>query len=70
MLNATPNQEMFDRVGMFVGEDGTGIVKAFGGGAHRDGLMLESGTGPARVVRYDQEGKPLGEAPWETVSGS
>jgi hypothetical protein len=68
MLNGTPKEPQFDRVGLFVSEDGTGIVKSFGGLEHRDGIVLESGTGPARIVRYGADGKPLGEASWNAVA--
>ena len=67
MLNGTPKEKMFDRVGLFLAEDGTGIVKAFGGGEQRDGVVLESGTGPARLVHYAQDGKPLAEASWKAA---
>jgi hypothetical protein len=71
MLNGTPEEEQFDRVGMFLSGDGTGVVKAFGGRDHRDGVVLESGTGPARVVHYEADGGPVGEALWKPVgSGS
>lgn len=31
MLNGTPSEEDYDRVGMFLGADGVGVLKAFGG---------------------------------------
>ncbi len=58
MLNGTPKEKQFDRVGLFVGADGRGLVKAFGGGTNESGVMLVGGKGPARVVLTDTTGKP------------
>ncbi len=59
MLNGTPKEKQYDRVGLFVGADGLGLVKAFGGGGNNGGVMLTGGKGPARVVVTDTTGKPL-----------
>jgi hypothetical protein len=67
MLNGTPNEQVYDRVGLFLGQDGSGQIKAFG--AQGDGLKLEAGTGPPRLVKY-QQGERVGEATWTTLSAS
>lgn len=58
MVNGTPNEKQFDRAGIFVGRDGSAVVKAWGGGTtHTGGVQLEAGEGPARVRLYDPRGK-------------
>jgi hypothetical protein len=43
-----------------IGADGSGAVKAFGGGTQpTGGIMLRAGTGPTRMTMYDSTGKPL-----------
>jgi len=61
LLNGTPNDSLFDRVGMFLGEDGSGVIKVLGGDASPGGLLLQAGTGRARLVRIDAEGREAGE---------
>ncbi len=53
LLNGTPGQEEFDRVAMFVGADGTGVVKAMGSGAQRGGVVMKSGPGSGQVLLID-----------------
>ncbi len=53
MLNGTPREEVFDRVGMFVGADGVGVLKAFGGVNSRDGIFIRAGDGMPKVTVYD-----------------
>lgn len=53
MLNGTPREEVFDRVGMFVGADGVGVLKAFGGLDSRDGIFIRAGDGMPKVTVYD-----------------
>jgi hypothetical protein len=55
-----------DRVGMFVGEDGAGIIKAGGGGKNAGGLVLKTGMGPTpQLVAYDQDGREVAEVVWK-----
>lgn len=62
LLNGTPNEPQYDRVGMFVGADGQGSVKAFGGGSeHTGGIVLSAGKGPSRATVYDSAGKVIRE---------
>ncbi len=56
ILNGTPGEDVFDRVVMFAGADGSGSIKAFGGRANRGGVMIRAGTGPASVTVYDSAG--------------
>lgn len=61
-LYGTPNEPQFDRVGMFLGADGIGILKAWGGGtAHTGGIQLSAGKGPPRATVYDSAGKVVRE---------
>ena len=53
MLNGTPREEVFDRVGMYVGADGLGILKAFGGVNSRDGIFIRAGDGMPKMTVYD-----------------
>jgi hypothetical protein len=54
-----------DRVGMFVGQDGVGAIKAFGGGTNSGGLVLKTGMGPTpQLVAYDETGREVAEAVW------
>jgi hypothetical protein len=61
ILNGTPNEEEFDRVTMYVGADGTGALKAFGGGEYRSGVMISAGKGPASITVYDTTGTAVGD---------
>ncbi len=65
MLNGTPNEKVYDRVGMFLGDDGLGLIKVYGGDANPNGLVLEAGTASARLVAYDGVGNEIGEAQWK-----
>ena len=61
-LQGTPNEPQYDRVGMFLGADGVGILKAWGGGtANTGGIQLSAGRGPTRATVYDSAGKVLRE---------
>jgi hypothetical protein len=62
LLNGTPDQPQFDRVGLFAGADGIGIVKAFGGGTNNGGIRLEAGKGTPVIALYDTTGRRAGNA--------
>lgn len=53
MLNGTPRESVFDRVGMFLGADGVGVLKAMGGLDSRDGVFIRAGDGMPTVTIYD-----------------
>lgn len=53
LLNGTPREEAFDRVGMFVGADGVGVLKAFGGLDSHDGIFIRAGDGMPKMIVYD-----------------
>ena len=55
ILNGTPGEDVFDRVVMFVGADGTGRIKAFGGLENRDGVSIDVGRGMPAVTIYDAD---------------
>ena len=59
ILNGTPNEDVFDRVTMYVGADGQGSIKAFGGGANQGGVMIRAGHGRPSVTVYDSTGAAL-----------
>ena len=61
MLNGTPAERDFDRIGMFLGADGTGAIKVFGGGVNRGGVMMRAGKGPASITVYDTLQKAIGD---------
>ncbi|UCF18633.1 MAG: hypothetical protein JSU87_11870 [Gemmatimonadota bacterium] len=61
ILNGTPNEDEFDRVTMYVGADGTGALKAFGGGANTGGVLIRAGKGPASITVYDTTGTAIGD---------
>ncbi len=61
ILNGTPTEEVFDRVTMFVGADGRGSTKVFGGRANRGGVMIRAGKGPASITVYDSTGTAVGD---------
>ncbi len=56
ILNGTPGEDVFDRVVMYAGADGTGSIKAFGGKANQGGLLVRAGSGPTSVAVYDSTG--------------
>lgn len=56
MLNGTPSEKAFDRVGMFLGADGSGVLKAFGGGTNKGGMMIRGGRGSASLTVFDTAG--------------
>jgi hypothetical protein len=53
LVNATPSEEAFDRVTMVVSADGTGVLKAEGGGSEASGVLIKAGNGPASITTYD-----------------
>lgn len=53
LLNGTPREEAYDRVGMFLGADGVGVLKAFGGVSSRDGVFIRAGGGLPTITVYD-----------------
>jgi hypothetical protein len=53
LLNGTPQESDYDRVGMFLGADGVGVLKAFGGGEHRDGVLIKAGGGLPEIMVFD-----------------
>lgn len=53
LLNGTPREQAYDRVGMFLGADGVGVLKAFGGVNSQDGVMIRAGGGLPRITVYD-----------------
>jgi hypothetical protein len=59
ILNGTPREPQFDRVVMYVGADGAGVIKAFGGGTNKGGVMLRAGRGPASIMVYDTTGNAI-----------
>lgn len=59
-LNGTPNEPQHDRVGMYVGSDGSAELKAFGGGrTHTGGIIIGAGDGPPSVKVYSPAIKVL-----------
>jgi hypothetical protein len=61
ILNGTPSEPQFDRVTMYVGADGAGSLKAFGGGANNGGVMIRAGKGPATITVYDTTGTAISD---------
>lgn len=59
LINGTPGEDAFDRVGMFVGADGVGVLKAFGGGQSKDGVLILAGQGRASIAAYDSIQAPI-----------
>lgn len=53
LLNGTPREETFDRVGMFLGADGVGVLKAFAGLDSHDGVLIKAGDGMPAIVVFD-----------------
>ena len=55
-----------DRVGMFVGQDGAGIIKVGGGGKNPGGFLLKTGIGPTpELVTYDRDFRQVAEVVWK-----
>lgn len=61
ILNGTPEEPQFDRVTMYVGADGTGVLKAFGGGKNEGGVLIVAGSGPPSVTAYDSTGQVIAD---------
>jgi hypothetical protein len=59
LINGTPNEEVFDRVAMFAGADGSGSIKVFGGRENRGGVMLRAGSGAPSITMFDSTGTPV-----------
>jgi hypothetical protein len=59
ILNGTPAEPQFDRVTMYVGSDGSGSIKAFGGGSNNGGVLIRSGKGPPSMTVYDSAGSKV-----------
>lgn len=53
LLNGTPRETAFDRVGMFLGADGVGVLKAFAGVDSNDGVLIKAGGGLPQITVYD-----------------
>jgi hypothetical protein len=62
LLNGTPDQPQFDRVGLFAGAVGIGVVKAFGGGANNGGVSIKAGRGAPVIAVFDTTGKQIRDA--------
>ncbi|MFW6088805.1 MAG: hypothetical protein ACODAB_03560 [Gemmatimonadota bacterium] len=59
ILNGTPHEtSIYDRVVLYVGSDGTGRIKAFGGNDRRDGVSIDVGRGTPEVTVFDSTGTP------------
>lgn len=61
LLNGTPGEPQFDRVVMYVGADGSGSIKVFGGGENNGGVMLRAGDGLPKILVFDTTGTPIGD---------
>lgn len=61
ILNGLPGEPQFDRVTMFVGKDGSGSIKAFGGGENKGGVMIRAGRGAPKVQVWDTTGTMVGD---------
>jgi hypothetical protein len=76
LLNGTPTEPQYDRVVMYVGADGSGSIKVFGGHGNRGGLLLRAGEGLPRALVFDTTGMPIrdlvatGSAPDARDAGS
>jgi len=70
LLNGTPGEPQYDRVVMYVGADGSGSIKVFGGGANNGGVMLRAGSGLPKILVFDTTGTPMGDlAPTKAGAG-
>lgn len=57
-LYGTPNEKQYDRVGMFLGSDGSGQLKVLGGGTKfTDGIIIDAGEGAPSVKLVDKSGR-------------
>lgn len=62
ILNGTPHESsIYDRVVLYVGADGTGRIKAFGGNDMRDGVSIDVGHGTPEVTVFDSTGNPVAD---------
>jgi hypothetical protein len=59
LLNGTPTEPQYDRVVMYVGADGSGSIKVFGGHGNNGGVMLRAGQGLPKVLVFDSTGSPV-----------
>jgi hypothetical protein len=60
ILNGTPHESsIYDRVVLYVGSDGTGRIKAFGGGDMQDGVSIDVGRGTPEITVFDSTGTPV-----------
>jgi len=48
-LNGGPDEDVYDRAAMYVGADGSGSIKVFGGKAARSGVMIRAGESGERL---------------------
>lgn len=62
LVNGNPSVEAYDQAAMFVGADGSGVIKIFGGGANQSGVMLVGGKGPRPIKLYDSTQAEIVEA--------
>lgn len=62
MVNGNPRVKAFDQAGVFVGQDGAGVLKVFGGGPNFGGISLKAGKGAPQIVVYDSTSKVTGDA--------
>jgi len=61
LLNGTPGEPQSDRVVMYVGADGSGSIKVFGGGENNGGVMMRAGNGAPKILVFDTTGTPIGD---------
>jgi hypothetical protein len=59
LLNGTPGEDVFDRAVMYVGADGSGSFKVFGGRENQGGVMIRAGKGPPTITMYDSTGAAI-----------
>ena len=60
ILNGTPHEtSIYDRVVLYVGADGTGRIKAFGGNDNGDGVSIDVGRGTPQVTVFDSAQAPM-----------
>lgn len=61
LLNGTPGEPQHDRVAMFVGADGQGAIKVFGGYGNSGGVLLTAGASMPKIQVFDTTGAPVSE---------
>ncbi len=61
MVNGNPRVKAYDQAGVFVGQDGTGVLKVFGGGPNFGGISLKAGKGAPQIVVFDSSSKVTGD---------